>query len=318
MNFPPQYAYRNTDPGKHPLPYVKGGRFFLIVLAVILIHLLFIVLPYFILKITDLITPPLTVEKVTLVDHPPADSPSPQTSSTASKAEKNFPQEKLPAIPEFPDIADIPDFPVQNETLKQETKQTAPVQKKSIRKEIRKTTPSPVKKKQRFTRPEEIKISTKRVKTPRNKAVLRKKNSADLRSEKIRNLLADYKRNTSADPAANSNNRSAGTLPHHSGSNNNTSGVSSEKLLSYYEKVRLYLLRSWKQPNTAQLHNRNLQVLLTIHVDASGRILTADITKKSGNPAMDRSVEEMLEKVKVLPVPPKEMTFTVNVNIEQN
>ena len=310
MNYPQEYTRKEYDPAKNPLPYVKGGRFSLIVFSVVLIHILFAVLPYFVLKIADFFNPPLTVEKVSLVETPPADTSSPLPSHTPSApAKKKIIQEKIPDIPAFPDIPDIPE-----EVTAEKIPPAQQVPEKAVKKIPAKVAPVPAKKKKRFTSPENIRISTKKVKNPRNKTTAQRYDDANKqRSEKIRKLLADYNKNNNSS----SNAPLRGSSDKGFSGGGGTPGVSGNELQKYYEKVRLTLMRSWKQPNRAQLNNRKPEVLLMIHVDASGRVISAKITKRSGNYAMDKSVEQMLEKVTVLPKPPKEMNFTVNVNIEQ-
>lgn len=287
------------DPGKEKLPYVKDGKFSLIFLCTCLAHLLLIILPFFVLKISDLINPPIAVEQVSLADQAPADSPDPVPALENSSARKKDPSssEKKAdpfALPDLPDIPKFPDIPQKEKTIVKE-------------KNPEKVTPKRTKK---FVSPENIKVSRKKVKhtvTPRKK----KKSAAQSRAERIRALLRNYDQNNAKD--------SSGNFPHRSVNKNNTGrvkAVTSREMLNYYEQVRVFLMSSWRQPNAAQLNNARPEVKVLIHVDASGRIVSAKIVKRSGNRAMDESVETLLRKVRILPKPPEEMTFSVNVNIE--
>ena len=58
------------------------------------------------------------------------------------------------------------------------------------------------------------------------------------------------------------------------------------------------------------------QVELLLHVDVSGKVHSATITRRSGNRAMDASVEELVQDLKVLPNPPKAMEFVVTMEID--
>ena len=319
------------DPGKRPLPYVKGGKLFFIFLAVLLFHALAVILPFFILKISDLINPPLAVEKVSLVESAPNDNeiptPFPSPKNPVNKGVPPKGREKAPDFPEFDEIPKVPDPPApvpvkeEKKNVREEVKkEVKPVEAPPEKVQPAKETKKPVKPK--YTDPSEIKVSTKTVKTTKKSSSRASvspqgKSDARRRADRIRNLLKDYDRNKGKDgipSSASPYGREGGTGE--AGGAGGPKGVTSREFMGYYEQVRVYLMRSWQQPNTAMLNNTRPEVQLLIHVDASGRILSARITKRSGNSAMDSSVEDMLNKVKVLPRPPKELTFTVNVNIE--
>lgn len=297
-------VHTERDPGKEKLPYVKGGKFSLIFLCTCLAHLLLIILPFFVLKISDLINPPLAVEQITLADQaPPDSSPAPAN----PQAGKNFSTEKKAKEFHLPDIPDLPKFPdlfPQEEPVTKEKNIAVSPAAKAVKKQV-----AP-KRTEKFVSPENIKVSRKKVKrtvTPRKK----KKSAAQLRAERIRALLRNYDKNNTND--------SSGNFRHRSVNKNNTErakAVTSREMLNYYEQVRVFLMSSWRQPNAAQLNNTRPEVKVLIHVDASGRIVSAKIVKRSGNRAMDESVETLLRKVRILPKPPEEMTFSVNVNIE--
>ncbi|MBP5183077.1 MAG: TonB C-terminal domain-containing protein [Lentisphaeria bacterium] len=329
------------DPGKRPLPYVKGGKLFFLFLAVLLFHGVAVILPFFVLKISDLLNPPLAVEKVSLVESAPNDNeiatPFPSPKNPVNKGVPPKGEEK----DEFtmPDLDPIPPVPVKKE-VKEEVKEE---EKKPVKEEVKKEekkeeevkplevpskkdnpvkeTKKPIKKK--ITDPSEIKVSTRTVKTtkkttPRTRTSTSPQGKSDAQKRaRIRARMKDYDREKGKDgipSSASPYGREGGTGE--AGGAGGPKGVTSRELVGYYEQVRVYLMRSWQQPNTAMLNNARPEVLVLIHVDASGRILSARITKRSGNSAMDSSVEDLLNRVKVLPKPPKELTFTVNVNIE--
>ncbi|MBO4303973.1 MAG: TonB family protein [Lentisphaeria bacterium] len=324
------------DPGKRPLPYVKGGKLSLIFLGVLLFHGVAVILPFFVMKISDFLNPPLAVEKVSLVESAPNDNeiptPFPSPKRPVNKGVPPKGEEKVPDFPEFDEIPKIPDPPVPapvKEEVKKEVREE--VRKKEAKKPLEvppekvrpvKETKKPEKKK--YVDPSEIKVSTTMVKTtkkppPRTRTSTspQGKSDAQKRADRIRALLKNYDRDRGKEgisSSASPHGRDGGTGE--AGGAGGPKGVTSRELMGYYEQVRVYLMRSWQQPNTALLNNARPEVQVLIQVDSSGRILSARITKRSGNNAMDVSVEDMLNKVKVLPKPPYEMTFTVNVNIE--
>jgi len=86
---------------------------------------------------------------------------------------------------------------------------------------------------------------------------------------------------------------------------------------SYYDAVSVYLYDLWDQPGKAELKGLKPTVTVHISIDASGNVRSAQITKKSGNQAMDTSVEEMVSKLKTLPKPPQgAMEMDVSMEIE--
>ena len=325
------------DPGKRPLPYVKGGKLSLIFLAVLLFHGVAVILPFFILKISDLLNPPLAVEKVSLVESAPNDNeiptPFPSPRNPVNKgvppkaAEKDdFTMPELRPIPPVPVKEEVKEEkevkPVREEVKQEEKKEVKPVEVPPEKVNAAEETRKPEKKK--YLDPSEIRRSDKRVKIPekasprtRTNVPARGKSAAQERADRIRALMKNYDRDKGKDAVLSSASpygREGGTGE--AGGAGGPKGVTSKEFEVYYEQVRVYLMRSWQQPNTAMLNNTRPEVLVLIHVDSSGRILSARITKRSGNNAMDSSVEDLLNKVKVLPKPPKEMTFEVNVYIE--
>lgn len=317
--FSGEYHITDPDPGKHPLPYIRGGKFSFILFAVILFHIFLVILPFFILKISDLFNPPLAVEQVQLVDSGPKDSSSsslPAASSPAKEEGRKQNEKELFPLPDIPDIPDLPPLPEEKKVSRQEA--APPVEKVIEKKAGKETLPQEKKPKKQYTKPQNIKISTKKVsyrKQNSGKKTRVKKSASQLRAERIRALLNAYDKEK-----RNGKNFSSGNFPStHSetqGNGRGTKSVSSQALMTYYEQVRIYLMRVWKQPNTALLNNTRPEVLITVSVDDSGRILSSRILKRSGNSAMDSSVEAMLQNIKVLPKPPRKMQFTINVNIE--
>ncbi|MBR2906380.1 MAG: TonB family protein [Lentisphaeria bacterium] len=330
MNYSDTYSINmNSDPGKKKLPYVKGNKLFLLFICVLVFHAILVVMPFFILQLSDLLNPHLAVEQVSLVDSPPNDNEIPTEFPSAQRpVNEGIPPkgEETPAsLPNLPDIPALPDLPEvkQEEVKEEEPAKPVPPEKpaaeeKTIKKPVKKTAVD--KKITKYVSPEKIKISRKKVKHTSGNAKTKKtgKSEAELRAQRIRDLLNAYQKNKgknlpSGNPYASPYGREGGTGK--AGGAGGPKGVTSQAMKEYYEQVRNFLMRSWQQPNTALLNNTRPEVLVLINVDASGRITSAKILRRSGNNAMDSSVEALLQAVKVLPKPPRAMQFTVNVNI---
>lgn len=346
MNYSDTYSI-NSDPGKKQLPYVRGNKLFLLFVCVLVLHILLVILPFFILQLSDLLNPPLAVEQVSLVDSPPNDNEIPTEFPSAKRpVNEGIPpkgEESPAALPALPDIPALPQLPEIKQPEPEEEAQAEPVKEKVIEKTLPPVKPEPAeekviektvkkkvvekkieKKNTKYVSPENIKISRKRVKRSSSSAKVKNtgRSDAELRAKRIRDLLNAYQKNkgknlpsgkSSGNPYASPYGREGGTGK--AGGAGGPKGITSQAMKEYYEQVKNFLMRSWQQPNTALLNNTRPEVLVLISVDASGRITSAKILRRSGNSAMDSSVESLLESVKVLPKPPRAMQFTVNVNI---
>ena len=332
MNYSNTYDM-NSDPGKKKLPYVKGNKLFLLFICVLVFHVLMVVLPFFILQLSDLLNPPLAVEQVSLVDSPPNDNEIPTEFPSGQRPVNEGIPPKGPespaALPNLPDVPALPDIPeVRQEEVKEEAvpvkpepkpapepepaPKPEPEKKKIIEKKVEKTT--------KYVSPEDIRKSSKRVKRSSKTTTAKKtgRSEAEQRAQRINDLLNAYQKNKgknlpSGKSYASPYGREGGTGK--AGGAGGPKGITSQEMKGYYEQVRNFLMRSWQQPNTALLNNTRPEVRVLISVDASGRITSARILRRSGNNAMDSSVEALLQAVKVLPKPPRAMQFTVDVNI---
>ena len=85
---------------------------------------------------------------------------------------------------------------------------------------------------------------------------------------------------------------------------------------SYENSVGAYLYQLWDTPDKSVLGNKRPEVKIKLNIAANGQLLYAKILKPSGVTAMDKSVQELLKKVKYLPVPTggsKEVTLILEV-----
>ncbi len=326
------------EPGNAPLPYIKGKKRSLILGSVSACHIGLILVPMMLYSISNLVNPPLSVTKVSLVDSPPNDNPNPSKYPSPDRPE---PQ----GIPEFgnpkplTDIPDVPDLPPEpepepikkEEPRKEEPKEEpkpAPEPEKPQPKETKVSVPveKPVAKKEtpktKWKKADEIKVSTKKIirKSTGTAAAnpSRKQGSSnDSRRKDINQILKNWATvgGTGTDASGSSPYGMKGGKGK-AGGGGGPVGILDKDLIAYYDKVAAYLKRNWNQPNKAMIGNRMPKVEIRLRVDDGGRVTSAIITSRSGVKVMDSSVEELIAAVKVLPKPPKAMEFIVTMEID--
>ena len=72
---------------------------------------------------------------------------------------------------------------------------------------------------------------------------------------------------------------------------------------SYENSIGAYLYQLWDTPDKSILGNKRPEVKIQLNIAANGQLVYAKILTPSGVTAMDKSVQELLKKVKYLPVP---------------
>ncbi len=303
-----------TDPGGNNADSYLGRRTkCLIAGGVFALHCALVFCPLLFLALWEYFDPPVAVMKVSLVDSPPNEFDSPSYHPSADNPVPNPDPEPLSEIPSVPDlpteIPDVPDLPVppppepEPEPEPEPTKKAQAVPPPPPAKQPEKTTqPRKTEKpKRRMLRPEDITISRKRVVSNRSAV-----NSSAARETARRNReYADMLRNLGR------NSLPAG------GGGGPRGDVTISDLEKYYKKVQDFLHPQWNQPSSRLLEGRtDLAVDVVFQITADGRIQSAQIREKSGIPAMDASVEELIRKVKVLPAPPKAMTLTITLRVK--
>lgn len=92
-------------------------------------------------------------------------------------------------------------------------------------------------------------------------------------------------------------------------STSTATGVASYTEKRYFDEVAAYLHQRWRQPGRAQLGGKTPSVEVRVTVDADGRIVSSNVTGRSGIGAMDHSVELLLQSIKNLPTPPKGLSI---------
>lgn len=73
---------------------------------------------------------------------------------------------------------------------------------------------------------------------------------------------------------------------------------------SYTEQLVSVIHQLWNPPSSQLLNGRVPKVYVKVHFNCNGKVLKAEITKKSGFLPMDRSVQELLGDLKQVPPPP--------------
>ena len=316
-------SFAGNNPAGTPLPYVKGGKRGLIFLIVILVHAGILIIPFLLHTLQKLILPkPLKVEKVSLVESLPNDNLTPSPAPSPKAKQHTGMPDLGPELPDLPDPLPEPPAPkVQPKPQPKPQPKVQPQPKVEPRpvpqKEVKKVMVAPKvvkpKPKKRYVDAKDIKVSRKIVRrNAKNTAAIEnsagnRRNNAHARN--IQSLLNNYNRNTS--PHGKKGSR--GTPGGAGGPKN----LTANDLSRYYASVTSFMKRLWVQPHVSALRGSRPTVDVELNVDASGRIVSARILRKSGNYAMDNSVENLLRALKVLPKPPFPMPhLRVTVEIE--
>ncbi|MBR7128304.1 MAG: TonB C-terminal domain-containing protein [Lentisphaeria bacterium] len=82
--------------------------------------------------------------------------------------------------------------------------------------------------------------------------------------------------------------------------------IQGEKSDEYISRISGVIFEMWNAPNNELVNGRNLQALIRIKIDNMGRIIECKMLKKSGFPAFDWTVYELLKKLQRsrIPLPP--------------
>ncbi|MFZ2654055.1 MAG: TonB family protein [Victivallales bacterium] len=225
-------------------------------------------------------------------DEPPGNPPE-QKKEEPKNTKKEEPQPEEEAVPEPP--APTPKKPVVEQPPpppEPKIKIPSDTKPKPVVKPPEKETPKEPPKEWKPKKPNEIIPSSKVVK---GKAPTPKINASSL-ADKLKSI-----QNQCKITSTNNNNNNTGSptgLPN----NANAAGTVSA---SYYDQVTVFLYDMWQQPSKADVKNQKPTVTIHIAIDSAGNVKSARIVRKSGIPAMDASVEELLSRLKTLPKPPQ-------------
>lgn len=309
MNYSSYPLRPDRVPGEEPLPYVRGKKKILIFGIVILFHAAVIGLPLLFLAVSDMLNPPHYVMRLPVVESiPDEDLEMPAQSAPGRQKSTGVPDygmpeqvENLPALPEPAPAKPQPAAP-------EKTKPAAPANQKPPPKKTKPTVrEKPQKKpKSRYLSSREIKVSNKHVtrRSSRDYRAMAEREARAARAEQERRAAARALLGLSGAPGGSGGPRDA----------------TSKEFNDYYNAVESYLKRRWEQPAAAALNGARPVVTLRLKVDGSGRLLAAEIVRRSGVAAMDASVERLVALIqaqRVLPTPPREMEFTVRIEINR-
>ena len=300
-------------PGEEPLPYVKTARHTFIVGLVLAFHVALIVVPILFAAISKAIRPPVYVMHLPTVDSLPGSEPSPHPSPLNKKAtgtpDRGRPLSEIPEIPDLVQPVEVPQVPQPvKKTVETvpESKKTIPVKAQPKKKPAPDPKPARVQPKKRLLSADQIKISHKVVRNPDRNKSQQTRIDAEARAR-------DARRADAARVLRSLTGESGGTgTP---GGPGGPKGVYSKEVNEYYYKVEAFLKRRWNQPSVFGADRP--KVLILFRVAADGRVISARIQERSGNAAMDSSVEQMLRGLTALPAPPQAMDFTVTMEIDR-
>ncbi|MBM4153182.1 MAG: TonB C-terminal domain-containing protein, partial [Kiritimatiellaceae bacterium] len=85
----------------------------------------------------------------------------------------------------------------------------------------------------------------------------------------------------------------------------------------YYDSIKQRIYAVWQQPSGSPI---GLTAEATIYVERDGRVSSKRITRRSGNPSFDQSVQNALNATTFLPPPPAGLpsrTITVAFEISR-
>ena len=313
-------------PGEAPLPYIRGGRRSLIITLVVLLHAGLLVLP-FVRMVADRVKPPIYVMKMPIVESLPNDQPemSPHPSPAAAKPsgtpERGKPLSAIPSVPELVRPVDPPPQPKPpqkkvNPVTKPDPVKPAPVKNsKKVQPAAVKPQPKTQTKKNTLLTPDQIKISRTKVKPSQPRLTAEQQRQAAEQQRQIAEQQARDARNAAAAKALRSLTGEVGGRGTPGGGGGPKGRLASSEISAYYGKVEAFLKRRWIQP---KLYGGDCpKVLIRFRVTSSGSVSFVKIEQRSGVPAMDASVEELIADLRTLPAPPTPMEFTVTMEIDR-
>ena len=210
--------------------------------------------------------------------------------SSALPPEPVVPSPPRPEIPPEPKVA-IPKKKPVKKTVKKPVKK--PV-KKAVKKPVKKAVKKPVKKRKNIK---------KTVKKPVKRNVPRRK----LQVQKKRKELYRPRGGNNFNPAVPLGTRDRGQKRGKQ-DNRTPGGGLTEAEEQFNRRAGMYLKNIWTQPPKSLLGSQLPEVTIELSIAADGRVIGRRITRPSGNPAMDQSVRNLLERLDRMPAPPRATT----------
>ena len=324
-----------------PVPVSLIKRRIKILGVVVLVHVLVLVVPYIWGVICDhLKPPPEKAIEITLVPDkygaeasggPAGGSPGGGAPQVAAKPPPSEPAAAEPA-PTF-DLPDIEDSPPDVPTMKQpkprpptmkQPKPKQPTMKQPNPKPPQVVKPQVVKPVKKLLDASEIAISTKTVaiKQPRN-VVKRNTRNMDQPYTGDTTNRADLMARLGRIASENAGN-GPGTGGRYGNGKNGKEGDGTgfggnggEAVAAYGQMLAAYIKPRWMQPNQYELNHTKPSVLVRFYIAPSGVVMGAQIIQASNIPAMDRSVQKLLNSLRTVPPPPPGInTLEIRLQIE--
>ncbi len=294
---PMLYQGNNADATRDP--YASFGRTFRILCAVLILHSLIFIMPWLWMKYQQWKNPPVIVVRAALVELPKGTSLDVPKEAEPAPADDPAPQQKeenlLDSLPEVDPLPPLPDPPPQP-VVKPQPK-PKPVPKPEVKpqpKPVAKPKPEPQEKK--YLTAEDIKKLRK--KNP--KRVIKEDTQAKKRAE------AEARKQRQQAEARQRQLDAVATAAEKYGSpQGGEKGIPATKeYYDYIDKLTALIRRQWKEPRAIELGASRVSVVLTLEIAADGTVKTKNF-KPSGIEVMDRSVRDLLEKLRVVTPPPR-------------
>lgn len=306
---PMLYQGNNADVTRDP--YASSGRTFRILCAVLILHSLIFVLPWLWMKYQQWKNPPVIVVRAALVELPKGTSLDVPKEADPAPADDPAPQKEenlLDSLPEVDPLPPLPDPPPPPPPPKPQPK---PVPKPEVKpqpkpkpdpKPVVKTQPKPVVKPK--PKPQEKKYLTaediKKLRKKNPKRVIKEDSQAKKRAE-----AEARKQRQQAEARQRQLDAVAEAAEKYGSPQGGEKGIPATKeYYDYIDKLTALIRRQWKEPRAIELGASRVAVVLTLEIAADGTVKTKNF-KPSGIEVMDRSVRDLLEKLRVVTPPPR-------------
>jgi TonB family protein len=77
--------------------------------------------------------------------------------------------------------------------------------------------------------------------------------------------------------------------------------------LTYFKKIEAHFRREWKKPLTSERTGREVEAFVRLRAASDGTVESLKLVKPTGNPEVDQSIEQALQRVKRVEPPPAEL-----------
>lgn len=74
--------------------------------------------------------------------------------------------------------------------------------------------------------------------------------------------------------------------------------------------------KAWVPPATVSVRRQKISVPVDVEIDSRGRVVGFEMTKSSGDPAVDASIRAVGQRIKKVAAPPGKSSFHLRVYFE--